>query len=61
MSLTRVEYEHVRAAGNRFFVISGHEAAVEQVVETRAAYLVVEKNGHAGIVADLADPRDGDF
>jgi hypothetical protein len=60
--LTRVEYEHVRAEGTRFFVLPGHEnAEVEQVVETRAAYLVVEKDGHAGIVADLADPRDGNF
>lgn len=43
------------------FVLPGHEnVAVEQVAETRPAYLVVEKDGCVGIVADLADPRDGD-
>ena len=33
---------------------------VVQVVEARPAYLVVEKDGGAVVVADLADPRDGD-
>lgn len=38
------------------FVLPGHEnVAVEQVVETRPTYLVVEKAGRVGIVADLAD------
>ena len=59
--LTRVQYEHIRAEGTRFFVMPGHEnVAVEEVVETMPTYLVVEKDGHAGIVADFADPRDGD-
>jgi hypothetical protein len=59
--LTRVQYEYVRAEGTRFFVMPGHEnVAVEEVVETMPTYLVVEKDGHAGVVADFADPRDGD-
>ena len=59
--LTRVQYEYIRAEGTRFFVVPGHEnVAVEKVVETMPTYLVVEKDGHAGIVADFADPRDGD-
>ena len=57
--LTRTQYEHVRAEGTRFFVVPGHEnLAVEEVVETWPSYLVVEKGGRAGLVADLADPRD---
>jgi hypothetical protein len=61
VNLTRSQYEHIRAEGTRFFVVPGHEnVAVEEVVETQPTYLVVEKDGHAGIVADMADPRDGD-
>jgi hypothetical protein len=58
VSLTLKEYEHIRADGTRFFVVPGHEdIAVELVVETRKGFLIVEKDGHAGLVADLADPR----
>jgi hypothetical protein len=61
ITLTRVQYEHVRAEGTRFFVAPGHEnVAVEEVVETHPTFLIVEKDGHAGIVAEMADPRDGD-
>ena len=61
VELTRVEYEHLRAEGTRFFVVPGHEQReVEVVVETRPTYLVVEKDGLAGFVADEADPRDDD-
>jgi hypothetical protein len=59
LMLTRGEYEHVRAKGNRFVVVAGHEnTSVEHVVETRPTYLVVEKHGRAGIDADRADPRE---
>ncbi len=52
-------YEHIRAEGTRFFVVPGHEnVAVELVVERRPTYFVVEKDGTAGVVAELADPRD---
>jgi hypothetical protein len=61
VSLTLLEYEHIRAAGTRFVVIPGHEnAELELVVEKASSYHVVEKDGAAGIVADLSDPRDGD-
>ena len=59
--LSRREYEHVRSEGVRFFVAPGHEnPEVELVVETNPTYLIVEKDGHAGTVAEAADPRDGD-
>jgi hypothetical protein len=61
VSLTLTEYEHIRAAGTRFVVVPGHEnAELELVVQTARTYNVVEKDGAAGIVADLSDPRDGD-
>jgi hypothetical protein len=61
VSLTLREYEHIRAEGTRFVVLPGHEnVELELVVETAPSYNVVEKDGAAGIVADLSDPRDGD-
>ena len=61
ISLTLIDYEHVRREGTRFFVAPGHEnIEVELVVETKPTYSIVEKDGPAGVVAELADPRDGD-
>ncbi len=60
--LTLREYERVRGDGARFFVLPGHaDVSIEQVVERTAAFHVVEKDGPAGIVAELEDPRDGDI
>ena len=51
-------YEAVRANPRRFIVKPGHERpAVERVVETRDGYLVVEKIGGAGAVAERAARR----
>lgn len=59
--LTLSEYEHVRSEGARFFVATGHQnVEVELVVETKPLFLIVEKDGAAGVVAELADPRDSD-
>ena len=56
--LTLREYEAVRADGTRFLVTSGHEdIEVEQVVAVHDAYVVVEKDGVAGLVALEEDPR----
>jgi len=52
------EYERLRAQGNRFFVLPGHEdPAVEDAVETMRGYVVVEKIGVAREIAEGADPR----
>jgi hypothetical protein len=52
------EYEHVREHPRRFIVAPGHERLdVETVVERRSEYLVVQKMGPAGEVAEAADPR----
>jgi hypothetical protein len=61
ITLTLRQYEHIREDGTRFFVAPGHaNVEVEKIVEQASRYHVVQKDGAAGIVADLADPRDGD-
>jgi|1186.fasta_scaffold171876_2 hypothetical protein len=58
VSMTLEEYERIRADGNRFFVLVGHEVPdVEAVVETGDDYLVVSKLGTGGDVAHEFDPR----
>jgi hypothetical protein len=59
LSLNLREYEHVRENGAHFLVAPGHEdIEVEQVVESMAGYVVVEKDGVAGLVAHDQNPRD---
>jgi hypothetical protein len=54
------EYEAIRRDGRRFFVVAEHEetaAAAGHVTERHDDYLVVEKTGRAGEVAEDRDPR----
>lgn len=61
INLTLREYEHIRSEGVRFVVTPGHEEdEVELVVGRTATYFIVEKDGRAGIVAESANPRDGE-
>jgi hypothetical protein len=54
-------YEAVRAHARRFLVVPGHEeSAVEHVLTRTPGYLIVEKTGRAGQVADETDPRGAD-
>jgi hypothetical protein len=56
--LTLAEYEHVRANGAHFLLAAGHEdIEIELVVETHETYVIVEKDGVAGLAAHDADPR----
>jgi hypothetical protein len=58
VSITRREYELVRAHSRRFLVLPGHEnPEVETVVKACPDYLVVEKRKQAGRLADASDPR----
>jgi hypothetical protein len=60
LRLTLDQYEAVRGNGTHFFVVPGHESAVDsaaRVVERHDAYLVLEKTGIAGEVASRRDPR----
>jgi hypothetical protein len=58
LPLTLPDYERVREAGTRFLVAPGHEdITIEQVIEAHGEYVVVEKDGVAGLVAVEEDPR----
>lgn len=51
-------YEAVRDRPRQFLVVPGHQReGVEQVVEEHPDYLVIEKFGEAGEVAEDTDPR----
>src|SRR5437588_10007521 len=52
------EYEAVRADPRWFLVLPGHEQPeIEQIIEARPSYVVVQKLDQAGIVAEDTDPR----
>jgi hypothetical protein len=56
--LSLAEYEWLRANPRRFVVLPRHEQGeVERVVEDRGRYLIVEKVGVPGEVAEDTDPR----
>ncbi len=61
ISLTRGEYEKIRADAHLFAVASGHVAPdVEEVVETHSKYDVVRKfKGVPAEIAQTTDPRSG--
>ena len=51
-------YEGVRAYANRFLVTPGHlDLEVEEIVDERGDFWVVDKRGHAGATAAELDPR----
>lgn len=54
--VTLAEYQHARADPTRFIVVKGHVLReIEHVVETVRDHVVIEKDGHAGVVAILLD------
>lgn len=58
VSLTLLEYERIRQDGTHFLLAEGHEdIEVEQVIAHHTGYVVVEKDGVAGLVADEDNPR----
>ena len=59
ISLTRAEYEAIRANPRRFAVIDGHDIPeVEDVVDRSEGYIVVEKRGKPEAeVVEHTDPR----
>jgi hypothetical protein len=51
-------YETIRANPRRFLLLQGHMIpGVETVIATGDLYVIVEKTGEAGRVAEAADPR----
>ena len=61
ISLSRDEYEGIRADAHLFAVASGHVAPdVEEVVEERPGYDIVRKyKGTPAEIAQKTDPRSG--
>jgi hypothetical protein len=58
IDVTLDAYERVRADARHFLVSPGHEIpAIESVVDRQAGYVVVEKKGIAGQIAEETDPR----
>jgi hypothetical protein len=58
LSLTLAEYERVRQDGTHFLLADGHEdIEIEQVIGHHEGFVVVEKDGVAGLVASDDDPR----
>jgi hypothetical protein len=58
LEMTLGEYEAVRLSPRQFIVAPGHEVSdVEAIVRRTETYLVVEKLGDAGEVAENTDPR----
>lgn len=58
LALTRAQYEGVRADPRRFVVLPGHQQPdIEDVVEVASGYVVVEKRGESGRVAEATYPR----
>jgi len=58
VELTLREYEQIRADARAFFVLRGHEGPAEDVVDSRARFLIVVKRGEAGALAERTDPRN---
>jgi hypothetical protein len=58
LQLSLAEYEAIRASPVRFPINSGHDfPEFERVIEEQEGYVVVEKFGKAGEVAQELDPR----
>src|SRR4051794_191645 len=58
LELTVEEYEAVRAYAKRFVVRPSHQlTGIERVVDGNGRFLVVEKTGRAGHIAETDDPR----
>ena len=54
--LTRDEYGRARSSGRSFVVLPGHTDDYDRVLMETDAYLIVEKTGKAGEVAESAAP-----
>ena len=55
------QYEEIRADSRHFLNIPGHQASAQGaavVVAERDGYVIVEKVGHAGTVAEALDERN---
>jgi hypothetical protein len=59
VTLTRTEYEAVRAVPTHFIVLPNHQdARIEHIALANDRFLVIEKEGKAALRAEASDPRD---
>ncbi|MDP9491311.1 MAG: hypothetical protein M3P42_03790 [Actinomycetota bacterium] len=57
------QYEEIRADSRHFLNVPGHQAAAQgaaAVVAEREGYVIAEKVGHAGEIAEALDPRNAE-
>ena len=57
ISLTREQYEAVRARPNRFVMLPDHQEADDRLVQEADEFVVVEKQGEEGDLVAARDPR----
>lgn len=58
LELTQEQYERLRAHPRRFAVVPGHEnPRVERIVAREPRFVIVEKDGEAGRISEVSDPR----
>jgi hypothetical protein len=55
--LSLEQYEHVRTHANWFLLATGHDAHNARQVEEHDGYVIGEKSGLAGRIAEEEDPR----
>jgi hypothetical protein len=55
--LSLEEYEHVRSSANRFLIATGHYALNAVTTEEHPGYVIVEKYGIAGRIAEEDNRR----
>ena len=55
--ITIADYEAVRSSGRRFVVTPGHEDEDEAIIAKTPEYVVIEKLGEQGRIADSLKPR----
>ena len=55
--LSLEQYEHVRTHAKWFLLRAGHDALNARQVEEHDGYVIVEKSGIAGRIAEEEDPR----
>lgn len=57
------QYEEIRADSRHFLNVPGHQAAAQgaaAVVAEREGYVIAEKTGHAGEIAEALDQRNAE-
>lgn len=57
VELSLREYESVRSQPRQFFIVAGHDAGFDHELSRTSRYAVVAKQGRAGVIAELTDPR----